>query len=214
MDRKTNTVSGAFPKREKKKAETRQKIVDASIELFLERSHGLVTLEDVAERAGIHVQTLYRHFPNKASLMLAGDELWVERFKNFIAQQDDHLDTFKIWREWLNFAYKEIVENPTKYKALYQRKIESDQAMIGWLRIQHHYEDLLTECLAQDFEMSDDGVTLPRLVAGMLMSGNASVIRRFTEGETDFMSEVNATIDLVEGQFGHLVVEKRAPRTA
>ena len=207
-------MSGSFPKREKKKAETRKKIVDASIELFLERKLGDVTLEHVADRAGIHVQTLYRHFPNKASLMLAGDEVWMERFQNFLDEDNNQSDTFTLWRNWLNLAYEGIVKNPEKYRLLYQRKVESTQALVGLLRIQSQYEDLLAASLARDFDMSDEGVCLPRLVAGMLMSGNASVIRRFIEDNSDFIKEMNETIDLVQAQFGHHIVARKHSQRA
>lgn len=207
-------MSGAFPKREAKKAETRQKIVDASIQLFFERPLGDVTLELVAERAGIHVQTLYRHFPNKAALMLAGDEYWVERFRKYIEDDDAGSDTFTLWRSWLNSAYQGVVRNPEKYRALYQRKVESMPAMVGLLRVQNEYEDLLSESLARDFGMSPDGVSLPRLVAGMLIAGNNSVIRRFTEHDVDFTKELNQTIDLVQAQFAHLVLDERKSRSA
>jgi len=209
-----DNITGSFPKREKKKAETRKKIVDASIELFFERTLGEVTLEDVAERAGIHVQTLYRHFPNKASLMLAGDELWLERFQRYMAGEDEDASTFTIWRNWLNYAFADIVKNPVKYRMLYKRKLDSTPVMVGLLGVQNRYEDVLCDHLAQDFGMDADGIGLPRLVAAMLMAGHAAVIRRFTLGETDFTTEMNLAVDLVEEQFKHLIIERQQSRRA
>ena len=198
-----------FPKREKKKAETRKKIVKASLELFFERdSAGEVTLEEVAERAGVHVQTLYRHFPNRVSLTLAGDNYYLEKFRAYVADHKDDGDTFSIWKNWLIYAYREFLEDEEKYKRLYISKFESMTGVAGLWGIQNTYEDILCESLARDFGMDCDGVGLPRLVAGMLTAGNAAVIRRFTEQETDFMGETIATVELVESLFEHLIVSR------
>lgn len=202
-------LSGKFPKREKKKAETRKKIIDASLELFFERaSSDDVTMEEVAERAGIHVQTLYRHFPTKVSLTLAGDQLYLDRFEAFINDPIREGNTFTIWREWLKLAYAEFLEDEGKYKGLYLRKFESMTGVAGLWKIQNAYEDILCASLAKDFAMRAEGVGLPRLVAGMLTAGNAAVIRRFTVEETDFMGETMETIEIVERLFTHLIVDR------
>jgi len=48
---------------------TRRRIIDAAAELFLERGYGATMLDQVAERAGVAVQTVYFHFGNKATLL-------------------------------------------------------------------------------------------------------------------------------------------------
>lgn len=205
-----NNVTSKFPKREKKKAETRRKIIDASLELFFEReTSDEVTLEEVAERAGVHVQTLYRHFPNKVSLMLAGDQLYLDRFRKFIQGAPEEADTFTLWRDWLKLSYREFLEDEAKYKNLYLRKFESMSGVAGLWAIQNMYEDILCASLARDFGMSPEGVGLPRLVAGMLTAGNAAIIRRFTEAEIDFLGETIEAVDTVEGLFEHLLVKQK-----
>jgi AcrR family transcriptional regulator len=60
---------------------TRRKIVDAARDLFVERGYGATALQDVADRAGVAVQTIYFTFGNKrtllkelADLTIAGDD--------------------------------------------------------------------------------------------------------------------------------------------
>ena len=48
---------------------TRRRIIDAAAELFVERGYGATMLDQVAERAGVAVQTVYFHFGNKATLL-------------------------------------------------------------------------------------------------------------------------------------------------
>src|SRR6478735_9621832 len=48
---------------------TRRRIVDAAAELFIERGYGVTTLEQIAARAGVAVQTVYFHFGNKRTVL-------------------------------------------------------------------------------------------------------------------------------------------------
>ena len=56
-------------------AETRVRILRAVLELHLERFHHEITLELVAERAGVTVQTVLRHFGSRDALITAAAEL-------------------------------------------------------------------------------------------------------------------------------------------
>lgn len=68
-------------KRTEKARETRRRMLDAARELFVEQGYGATALQDIADRAGVAVQTLYFTFGNKRSLLkelvditIAGDE--------------------------------------------------------------------------------------------------------------------------------------------
>ena len=61
--------SGPPTSRAEKTRLTRRRIVAAASELFLDEGYGATTLEKVAARAGVAVQTVYFHFGNKATLL-------------------------------------------------------------------------------------------------------------------------------------------------
>jgi len=68
----TDTVkgnSGPPTTRAQRARLTRRRIIDASAELFVERGYGATMLDQVAERAGVAVQTVYFHFGNKSTLL-------------------------------------------------------------------------------------------------------------------------------------------------
>jgi AcrR family transcriptional regulator len=48
---------------------TRRRIVDAAAALFVEHGYGVTTLEQIAARAGVAVQTVYFHFGNKRTVL-------------------------------------------------------------------------------------------------------------------------------------------------
>ncbi|TDC43840.1 TetR/AcrR family transcriptional regulator [Micromonospora sp. KC213] len=68
-------------KRAQKSEETRRRIRQAALELFTRDGYGATNLQDVADRAGVAVQTIYFVFGNKRTLLkelvdvtIAGDE--------------------------------------------------------------------------------------------------------------------------------------------
>jgi AcrR family transcriptional regulator len=67
--------------RAEKARQTRRKILEAARELFVERGYGATTLQDIADRAGYAVQTIYFTFGNKRTVLkelgdftIAGDD--------------------------------------------------------------------------------------------------------------------------------------------
>ena len=58
-------------RRAEKQDETRQRIVDAAVGLHREIGPARTTMSAVAAQAGVQRNTLYRHFPDERSLLLA-----------------------------------------------------------------------------------------------------------------------------------------------
>jgi AcrR family transcriptional regulator len=66
-------------KRAQSQAETRQRIVEAAVDLHSSVGPALTTISMVAERAGVQRHTFYAHFPDERSLLLACSGFTMER---------------------------------------------------------------------------------------------------------------------------------------
>ncbi|WP_198369665.1 TetR/AcrR family transcriptional regulator [Roseomonas rosulenta] len=66
-------------RRAEKQAGTRQRIVEAAVDLHSTIGPAFTTLSMVAERAGVQRHTLYAHFPDERSLALACSALSLDR---------------------------------------------------------------------------------------------------------------------------------------
>jgi AcrR family transcriptional regulator len=66
-------------RRAEQQAETRLRIVEAAIDLHGSVGPALTTISMIAERAGVQRHTLYAHFPDERSLMLACSGLTLDR---------------------------------------------------------------------------------------------------------------------------------------
>lgn len=73
------TRTYTLKRRAEQQADTRQRIVEAAIDLHGRVGPAATTLSMIAERAGVQRHTLYAHFPDERSLFLACSGLAVER---------------------------------------------------------------------------------------------------------------------------------------
>lgn len=196
------------PLRKKRKAATRGRLIRSAGLLFAERGYQETTLEEVAAHAGLHVQTLYRHFANKQELATAGDQDLLEQFEYAITDPQRNSNTFDFWREWVGDMAVRLtrVEGGQNLREFLRQRWSRQRISPLLIRIAHQYEDLLTDSLARDFDMPSGGVATPRLVAIMLWGVHSHVQRLYVaEEEFDLVKEVVVVVDSVESLFGHLV---------
>jgi AcrR family transcriptional regulator len=73
------TRSYTLKRRAEQQAGTRLRIVEAAVELHGQLGPALTTLSMVAERAGVQRHTVYAHFPDERSLLMACSGFVMER---------------------------------------------------------------------------------------------------------------------------------------
>jgi AcrR family transcriptional regulator len=73
------TRTYTLKRRAEQQAETRQRIVEAAVDLHTSMGPALTTVSMVAERAGVQRHTYYAHFPDERSLLMACSGLVAER---------------------------------------------------------------------------------------------------------------------------------------
>jgi AcrR family transcriptional regulator len=75
-------VSRAYEmkRRAERRDETRQRIVDAAIELHETVGPAATAISDIAERAGVGRVTVYRHFPDEAAMLRACSGHYYEQY--------------------------------------------------------------------------------------------------------------------------------------
>jgi AcrR family transcriptional regulator len=73
------TRTYTMKRRAEQQAETRRRIVEAAVDLHTSLGPARTTFSQVAERAGVQRHTLYAHFPDERSLLMACSGLHAER---------------------------------------------------------------------------------------------------------------------------------------
>lgn len=67
-------------RQERRKAQTRARIVAAADQLFQERGYVDTSIEEIATAADVAVRTIYLHFESKAAIMLCYFDEWTDAF--------------------------------------------------------------------------------------------------------------------------------------
>ncbi len=70
--------------RERRHLETKQLLVETAFDLFVERGFTNVSMEEVAQAAGVSRSTLYRRFPTKEDLVLEVPTRWMVVFDHAV----------------------------------------------------------------------------------------------------------------------------------
>ncbi|MFI9509649.1 TetR/AcrR family transcriptional regulator [Nocardia sp. NPDC052566] len=91
-------------------ARNQQRIIAAARQLFAD--HGLeITLDDVAERAGVGVGTVYRRFANKKELIIEVFEQNLAEFADMADQAYQHPDPWQGLVEFFEYACRYLATN-------------------------------------------------------------------------------------------------------
>lgn len=75
--------------RERRHEETRLQLVDAAFALFAEHGYDAVTMEAIAQAAGVSRSTAYRRFPTKDDVILEVPRRWLGAFDDALAGLPD-----------------------------------------------------------------------------------------------------------------------------
>ena len=100
----------------------RERVLEAAKELFAERGVG-VTLDDIADRAGVGVGTVYRRYPNKDALL---DELFEEGMNALAATAEELLDRSDAWEAFVEFLER-LEEESAANRALEHLIMHADK---------------------------------------------------------------------------------------
>ncbi len=72
---------------ERRHHETRARIADIAVGLFLRRGFAEITMDDIAAESGVSRRTVYRHFPSKDDLVFEQPERWLQHFNAEVSER-------------------------------------------------------------------------------------------------------------------------------
>jgi AcrR family transcriptional regulator len=98
--------------RERKKAETRQRLQEQALRLFVERGYEATTVEQIAAAAGVSHMTFFRYFPTKEDAVLSDsyDPMLVAAIRNRPRTEDPVTRIHLAVREGLAAIYAQARE--------------------------------------------------------------------------------------------------------
>jgi AcrR family transcriptional regulator len=75
--------------RERKKHATREALVRAGLELFVERGYDETTLAEIADAAGVSTRTIFAYFPSKEDILFSDFPVMKEALAQALAERPE-----------------------------------------------------------------------------------------------------------------------------
>lgn len=103
---------------------TREKLKEAALDIFSEKSVYAVTVEEITEKADLGKGTLYQHFEDKEQIVVTLVEEAVEHLIRIIRNYDSTPESLEVMLEHLlNAHYEFSVEAREEFLLLFQGKL-------------------------------------------------------------------------------------------
>jgi AcrR family transcriptional regulator len=167
--------------RERKKRETRQRIADVAMGLFMLRGFEKVTVAEVAEAAGVSVNTVFNYFKAKEDLFFDRQDVAVENMGRVVAARRQGESAIAALRRDFHSA---LDERDWRYGIAagapdFFRMVAASPALVNRVRqMDELREEYLARVLAEETDADPDDPT-PRLVAAQVVALTRAVTAEF-----------------------------------
>jgi len=101
--------------RERKKADTRMRVMTAGLRLFAERGFDATTCEEIAAAADIAPRTFFRYFPTKADVLFGDHDELLGRLRATLAARGPGESVPHAVRRWSQEGLDHLLVNPQRY---------------------------------------------------------------------------------------------------
>lgn len=189
-------MTDSYPLREQRKQKTHSQLLLAADKVFLEMGYNEATLEQIATEAGMHVQTLYRHFPSKADLAAGIIHDQYQEFED--AFNSKQSKTLPFWRDWVQQRVRYLTRNGVEeYRNTVRERLSAQGLPTAFIEIDSSYDALLAEGIAEDMNVSQKSDRRPKLIAVMLWNSYKSTVRDWALSNTrrSLENEVAKVVD-------------------
>ncbi|MFI1801878.1 TetR/AcrR family transcriptional regulator [Streptomyces sp. NPDC020379] len=152
-------------RRERKKAQTRQSLADAALELFLERGYDQVGVKDVADAADVSVTTLFKHFSGKEALVFDQADDLEAALVAAVRERAPGQSIPQALREYLLLKQTQLAVHAADPRfADFTRMVQETPALRDYAhRMWTRHEEALTRAIAEAAGAPEDDVSCAAL---------------------------------------------------
>lgn len=180
-------------RRERKKAQTRQALSDAALELFLERGYDQVTVAEIATAADTALGTVFKHFPDgKESLIFDDGSQRTAALVSAVRDRPAGQSILRALRDFLStrgpFRFDPSPDFQRKTELIVNTPALREYQLKLWIRSQ----DALAEAIGAESGRTADAITIRALARYVLE------IPDLAGTQPDPHAALNAIFDLLE----------------
>ena len=188
--------------RVRKKLRTWDAIAASGARLFARQGFAATTLDQIAELACVHKQTVLRYFKSKQDIALAYQTRALESFRRGLVDPGRGDSVIDYWRAHVRRSARGLVAMGGA--AALQPIIDSDPRLLAHAAaIEHQYQDLIAEALSREAGVDPAADVHAIALSGLLVGGNYAMARRVRErgAPADLERAVLAVVDFAVRTF-------------
>jgi AcrR family transcriptional regulator len=149
-------------RRERRSAETRERLFRASLDLFARKGFTETTVEDITEAADVGKGTFFNYFPSKDHILLAFGEMQFAKLESAVAEARDSRESMPQFLRSLGVRMtQEPIRNPGIIRALLQAYLSTTPVREAMLDLQKRVHALHTEIVRMGQERGEIRTDLP-----------------------------------------------------
>jgi AcrR family transcriptional regulator len=178
--------------RERKKRATRDALIRAALELFVERGYDETTLAEIADAAGVSTRTIFAYFPSKEDILFSTMQAMGDALASALAERHADTDALSALREFILASAHEKTELDHKLGQV----IAGDATLASHKRARiAQLQEVLAAAIADDLGVGPDDLR-PQVAAASLTAA-FEVLERQDRGLTKAPTaeEIAAAID-------------------
>jgi AcrR family transcriptional regulator len=165
--------------RERKKQQTRDRIVREALRLFAERGYDETTLAEIADAADVAPRTIFAYFDGKEDIVLCKELTFLDTLKTMLDERPPGTTTVDALRAFLS-----TIGPPDDEARLRKQIFRNNPSLAMSMRARHgQLEPMLAESIAKDLG-AGPGDIRPLLVAASMTAALTSVRDRIMEAES------------------------------
>jgi AcrR family transcriptional regulator len=178
-----HVVEAANGLRERKKARTREAIIDAALDLFSRKGFDATTIEDIAAGADVSPRTFFRYFESKVDLVMARNEAHGDKIGPLIAARPASEGPLEALRQVMQQMLCELLADPSVVREF---QVMMSTPTLRNMAREHFYEEEAELVSAFAARLgTDDGDLTANVMAGAAASTIWTVIDRWLADGTD-----------------------------
>ncbi|SEF26523.1 DNA-binding transcriptional regulator, AcrR family [Amycolatopsis pretoriensis] len=163
--------------RERKKAQTRQRLADVAFALFRERGFDNVSVAEIADASDVAVSTLFAYFPSKEALVFDEDQAHEQRLVGMVRGRAEGVSIMDALEAQAESLMAGLLVDRATVEQFQELLAATPQLRDYFERIRRRWEKSLAVAIAQEAGLPDDDVSaaaLARYVMGAVELGHDS----------------------------------------
>jgi AcrR family transcriptional regulator len=158
----TTALHSTPDRRQRRSAETRERLFRAALELFAQKGFTETTVEDITEAADVGKGTFFNYFPSKDHILLAFGEMQLAKLEVAIEEARRTGEPMPAFLRSLGVRMtQEPTRNPSIIRALLQAYLSTTPVRAGMIDLQERVHTLHTQMIRLGQERGEIRNDLP-----------------------------------------------------